>query len=130
MKFLFEINWLTEINKFQVNETLVCHLLQYKEVPVKCIQYWGTLSFILIWPVTSSGSEELLFGTQSFASPQKASSVPLTPDRTDQPEGTGEGDSHSSYGGSCHSDSELSGICESDEERYVCIHRSLWLSFI
>nr|XP_022296399.1 protein artemis-like isoform X2 [Crassostrea virginica] len=68
--------------------------------------------------VTSSGSEELLFGTQSFASPQKASTVPLTPDKTDQPEETGEGDSHSSYGGSCHSDSELSGICESDEESY------------
>nr|XP_022295970.1 protein artemis-like isoform X2 [Crassostrea virginica] len=66
--------------------------------------------------VTSSGSEELLFGTQSFASPPKASTVPLTPDKTDQPEETGEGDSHSSYGGSCHSDSELSGICESDEE--------------
>ncbi|XP_022295971.2 protein artemis-like isoform X2 [Crassostrea virginica] len=68
--------------------------------------------------VTSSGSEELLFGTQSFASPPKASTVPLTPDKTDQPEETGEGDSHSSYGGSCHSDSELSGICESDEESY------------
>lgn len=68
---------------------------------------------------TSSESEELLFGSQSL-SPKKFSNAIVSPAKNNYKEETEdeEGD-HSSYDGSCHSDSELSGICELEEERYV-----------
>nr|XP_011416034.2 protein artemis isoform X2 [Crassostrea gigas] len=65
---------------------------------------------------TSSESEELLFGSQSL-SPKKFSNAIVSPAKNNHKEETEdeEGD-QSSYDGSCHSDSELSGICELDEE--------------
>ncbi|XP_065936938.1 protein artemis isoform X4 [Magallana gigas] len=65
---------------------------------------------------TLSESEELLFGSQSL-SPKKFSNAIVSPAKNNHKEETEdeEGD-QSSYDGSCHSDSELSGICELDEE--------------
>eukprot|EP00105_Crassostrea_gigas_P003246 XP_011416043.1 PREDICTED: protein artemis isoform X3 [Crassostrea gigas] len=65
---------------------------------------------------TSSESEELLFGSQSL-SPKKFSNAIVSPAKNNHKEETEdeEGD-QSSYDGSCHSDSELSGICELEEE--------------
>lgn len=64
----------------------------------------------------SSESEELFFGSQSL-SPKKFSNAIASPAKNNHKEETEdeEGD-QSSYDGSCHSDSELSGICELDEE--------------
>lgn len=71
---------------------------------------------------TPSESEELLFGSQSL-SPKKFSNAIASPAKNNHKEETEdeEGD-QSSYDGSCHSDSELSGICELDEERYVGVN--------
>lgn len=71
---------------------------------------------------TLSESEELLFGSQSL-SPKKFSNAIVSPAKNNHKEETEdeEGD-QSSYDGSCHSDSELSGICELDEERYVGVN--------
>lgn len=53
-------------------------------------------------------------------SPKKFSSAIASPAKNNHKEETeDEGGDQSSYDGSCHSDSELSGICELDEERYV-----------
>lgn len=65
---------------------------------------------------TSSESEDLLFGSQSL-SPKKFSSAIASPAKNKHKEEMDdEEEDQSSYDGSCHSDSELSGICELDEE--------------
>ncbi|XP_062618809.1 protein artemis-like isoform X1 [Saccostrea cucullata] len=67
--------------------------------------------------VASSDSEELLFGSQISFSPKKQKFFTESPAKnriTERMED--EEEYQSSYEGSCHSDSEMSGICESDEE--------------
>ncbi|XP_048741545.1 protein artemis-like isoform X4 [Ostrea edulis] len=66
----------------------------------------------------SSDSEELMFGSQNFHSSKKLCKFTTLPSKNDITEKTEDDDDYqSSYGGSCHSDSEISGICESDEEK-------------
>ncbi|XP_061187387.1 protein artemis-like [Saccostrea echinata] len=67
--------------------------------------------------VGSSDSEELLFGSQISFSPKKRKTLSASPAKnriTEKMED--EEEYQSSYEGSRHSDSEMSGICESDEE--------------
>lgn len=78
-----------------------------------------TSNLLCVGIETSSESEDLLFGSQSL-SPKKFSSAIASPAKNKHKEEMDdEEEDQSSYDGSCHSDSELSGICELDEERYV-----------
>lgn len=83
--------------------------------------YCMCTNWFLLWSsVTemSSDSEELMFGSQNFHSSKKLCKFTTLPSKNDITEKTeGDDDYQSSYGGSCHSDSEISGICESDEEK-------------
>lgn len=89
---------------------------------LNCEKYFVFNQSSLCHVETLSESEELLFGSQSL-SPKKFSNAIVSPAKNNHKEETEdeEGD-QSSYDGSCHSDSELSGICELDEERYVGVN--------